>query len=96
MPGSKTETWGRFCDGFSSDFIVFCWFHYYSSWPNYCKGIQDRLGNRAACDPDVIFFQIMMQFFKMTMTPFTQLELFRHGLKSMKVNFDNFSNQHNH
>jgi hypothetical protein len=27
--------------------------------------------------------------------PFTQLELFSHGLTSMKVNFSNFPGQHN-
>jgi hypothetical protein len=27
---------------------------------------------------------------------FTQLELFSHGLKSMKVNFNIFPGQHNH
>jgi hypothetical protein len=30
------------------------------------------------------------------MTPFTQLELFSRGWKSMKVNFNIFSGQHNH
>jgi hypothetical protein len=28
--------------------------------------------------------------------PLTQLELFSHGLKSMKVNFNMFPGQHNH
>jgi hypothetical protein len=28
--------------------------------------------------------------------PFTQLELFSHGLKSMKVGFNTFRGQHNH
>jgi hypothetical protein len=32
----------------------------------------------------------MMQFSRTTMLLFTQLELFRHGLKSMKVNFSIF------
>jgi hypothetical protein len=31
-----------------------------------------------------------MQFSKTTVSPFTQLELFSHGLKSMKVNFNIF------
>jgi hypothetical protein len=31
----------------------------------------------------------------MTMPPFTPLELFSHCLKSMKVNFNSFSGQHN-
>jgi hypothetical protein len=30
------------------------------------------------------------------MAPITQLELFSHGLKSMKVNFNIFPGQHNH
>jgi hypothetical protein len=34
-----------------------------------------------------------MQFTKKTMPPFTQLELFSHGFKSMKVNFNNFPDQ---
>jgi hypothetical protein len=29
-------------------------------------------------------------------SPFTQQELFSHGLKSMKVNFSIFPGQHNH
>ncbi|PNF24448.1 hypothetical protein B7P43_G09689 [Cryptotermes secundus] len=32
-----------------------------------------------------------MQFSKMTVSPFTQLELFSLGLKGMKVNFQHFS-----
>jgi hypothetical protein len=27
---------GRFCDVFDSNIEVFCWTHYYPSWPNYC------------------------------------------------------------
>jgi hypothetical protein len=38
----------------------------------------------------------MVQFSRMTMPPFTQLELFSDGLKSMKVNFNIFPGQHNH
>jgi hypothetical protein len=37
-----------------------------------------------------------MQFSKMTMHPFTQLELLSHGLKSMKVNFNIFPGQYNY
>jgi hypothetical protein len=32
----------------------------------------------------------------MTVPPFTQLELFMHGLKSMKANFNIFPDQHTH
>jgi hypothetical protein len=24
--------------------IVFCWYHYYPSWPNYCKGVRGQVG----------------------------------------------------
>jgi hypothetical protein len=38
----------------------------------------------------------MKQFSKSIMRPFTQLELFTHGLKSMKVNFNIIPGQHSH
>jgi hypothetical protein len=41
------------------------------------------------------YFRTTVQFSKMTMSEFTQLELFSHGLKSMKVNII-FPGQHNH
>jgi hypothetical protein len=40
------------------------------------------------------YLRTAMQFSKTTMRPFTQLELFSHGLKSMKVNFKIFPGQH--
>jgi hypothetical protein len=42
------------------------------------------------------YFRTTMQFSKTTMPPFTQLELFIHGLRNMKVNFNIFPGQHNH
>jgi hypothetical protein len=42
------------------------------------------------------YIQKMMQFSKTTVPPFTQLELFGYGLKSMKGNFNIFPGQHNH
>jgi hypothetical protein len=33
---------------------------------------------------------------KMTMPPFTQMELFSHGLQGMKVDCNIFPGQHNH
>jgi hypothetical protein len=42
------------------------------------------------------YFRTMMHFSKTTMSPLTQLELFSHGLKSVKTNFNIFSGQHNH
>jgi hypothetical protein len=65
-------------------FIVFCWSHYYLSCPNYCKGVCGQVGKSGASQN----FQTTMQFSKMTMSPFTQLDLFGHGLKSIKVNFN--------
>jgi hypothetical protein len=32
MPGSNSETRGRFCNGLDSNIVVFCWSLYYSSW----------------------------------------------------------------
>jgi hypothetical protein len=42
------------------------------------------------------YFRKTIQFSKMTMSPFTQVKLFIHDLKSMKVNFNMFLGQHNH
>jgi hypothetical protein len=42
------------------------------------------------------YFLTTMHFSKTTMTPFSQLELFTHGLKSMKVKFNILPGQHNH
>jgi hypothetical protein len=41
-------------------------------------------------------FQKKGAVFQDEMTPFTHLELFSHGLKSMKVNLNIFPGQHNH
>jgi hypothetical protein len=43
MPGSNSETRGRFCDCLDSN-IVFCWSHYYPSWLKYCKGVRGQVG----------------------------------------------------
>jgi hypothetical protein len=37
-----------------------------------------------------------MQFSKTTVPPFTQLELFSHGLTCIEVNFNTFPGQHSH
>jgi hypothetical protein len=37
-----------------------------------------------------------MQFSKMMVHPFTQPELFSHGLKNVKMNFNIFPGQHSH
>jgi hypothetical protein len=41
MPGSNSETWGRFCNGLGSNIVVLCWFHYYPA-----REYVDRLGNQ--------------------------------------------------
>jgi hypothetical protein len=38
MPGSKSETRERFCDGSS-----YSWSHYYPSWPNYIKRVYGQV-----------------------------------------------------
>jgi hypothetical protein len=44
--GTNSETRGKFCGGLGSNIMVFVWSHYYPSWPNYCKGYVERLGNQ--------------------------------------------------
>jgi hypothetical protein len=44
---------------------------------------------------DQVHPMIQTLFLKLIMPPFTQLELFSHGLKSMTVNFSIFSGQQN-
>jgi hypothetical protein len=94
MPSSKSETQGSFCDGSDSYIMV-----QYSVGPIItlhgritAREYMDRLGNQV---PPVIQ-TFLMQFFKMIMSPLTQLKLFSDGLKSMKVNFDIFPGQDNH
>jgi hypothetical protein len=41
------------------------------------------------------YFRTMAHFYKTTIHPFTQLELFSYDLKSMKVNFNILLGQHN-
>jgi hypothetical protein len=53
----------------------------------------EKLGNQVRPMIQTLF---SMQFSKTTMPPFTQLELFSHGLKSMMMNFNIFPGQQNH
>jgi hypothetical protein len=43
-----------------------------------------------------MLFQNKYAVFLVDSTPFTQLELFSHGLKNMKVKFNVFPGRHNH
>jgi hypothetical protein len=86
---SKSETRGMFCDDLDSNIMVQCFvgpiitLHGQLTAREYV----DRLGNQV---------HPMIQLSKMTMPPFTQQELFNHGLKSIKANFKIFPGQHNH
>jgi hypothetical protein len=53
-----------------------------------------RLGNQV--HPMIETFLNNSAVFQDNNAPFTELELFSHGLKSMKVNFNIFPGQHNH
>jgi hypothetical protein len=55
----------------------------------------DRLGNQMHPMTQTLFPN-NSAVSKMTVLPLTQLELFSRGLKSMKMNFNIFSGQHNH
>jgi hypothetical protein len=97
VPGSNSETRGRFCDGLGSNIVV-----EYSVGPiitlhgqNTEREYVDRLGNQV--HPIIqTLFPNSDTVSKTTVPPFTQLELFSHGLKSMKANFNIFPGQHNH
>jgi hypothetical protein len=86
-----------FCDGLGSNIVV-----QYSVSPFItlhgritAREYVDRFGNQV--HPMIqTLFRTTMQFSKTTKPPFTQLELFSHGLESMKVNFNIFPGQHNH
>jgi hypothetical protein len=95
MPVSNSETRERFSHGFGSNIVV-----QYSVGPIItlhgritAREYVDRLGNQAHPMIQTLF---PTQFSKTTMPPFTQLELFGHGLKRMKVNLNIFPAQHKH
>jgi hypothetical protein len=84
------------CEGLSSIIKVCCWSRYYSSWPNYCKGVCGKAGRVIRHTPwSKCCFRTMMQCSKNTMPPFIRLQLFSHALKSMRVNLCIFLGQHN-
>jgi hypothetical protein len=82
----KVKHGGRFYDGLDSDILVtaFCLSHFYSSWPNYCKGLPGEVEQSGAShDPDVIS-EKRCSFPERNAPTFTQLELFSHGLKTRR------------
>jgi hypothetical protein len=98
MPGSNSETRVRFYDDFGINIVVqysvrtIISFHSRITAREYVG----RLGNQVY----PMFLQTLFlnndADFQDNSAPFTQLELFSHGLKSMKVNFNIFLGQHNH
>jgi hypothetical protein len=98
MPGSNSESRWRFCDGLGSNIVVL-----YPVGPIItlhgriaAREYVDRLGNQVHPMIQTLFPNNDALFKKKTMSPFKQLELFSHGLKSMKVNFNIFPGLHNH
>jgi hypothetical protein len=97
MPGSNSETQGRFCDGLRSNIVV-----QYSVGPSItlhgritAREYVDRFGNHVHPMIQTLFHNDDAVS-KTTIPPFTQLELFSHGLKFMKANFSIIPGQHNH
>jgi hypothetical protein len=97
MCGYNSETRGRFCEGLGNTIVV-----QYSVRPIItlhgritAREYVDRLGNQR--HPTIqTLFPNNDAVSQESNTPFIQLELFSHGLKSMKVNFNIFPDQHNH
>jgi hypothetical protein len=81
----------RFCVGLGRNIVAICWSHYWSSWPNYCKGV----GSQATPIIQTLFSK-NNAVFQDNNVPFTQLELFSPGSKNTEVNFTTFPVQHNH
>jgi hypothetical protein len=96
MPGSDSETrgGGRFCDGLDRNIVLFCWSHYYTYGRITAREYVDKLGNQV--HPMIQTFPNNDAVFQDDNAPFTRLELFSHGLKSMKVNFNIYPDQHHH
>jgi hypothetical protein len=97
MPGFSSETRGRFCDRLARNIVV----QYSVGSIITLRGRitarknMDRLGNQV--HPMIqTLFPNNDTVFQDEVPPFTQLELFSHGLKSMKVNFNIFPGQNSH
>jgi hypothetical protein len=97
MPDSNSETWGRFCDGLGSNIMV-----QHSVGPIItlhgritAREYMDRLGNQV--HPMI---QMLLSNSDTVLQddniPIHTAELFSHGLKCMKVNFNIFPGQHSH
>jgi hypothetical protein len=97
MPGSHSETLGRFCDGLGSNIMV-----QYSVGPIITlhgrltvRKYVDRLGNQV--HPMIqTLFPNKDAVSQDDNDPIHHLELFSYSLKSIKVNFKIFPGQHNH
>jgi hypothetical protein len=73
---------------------VFCWSRYHHSWPNYCKGYVDRLGNQVHPMIQTLFPNNAV--FQDDSVPIHTAWTVHLGFKSMKANFNVFPGQHNH
>jgi hypothetical protein len=100
MPGSvpRSETRGRFCDGLGSNIMV-----QYAVGPIItlhgrisARKYMDRLGNQVHPTIQTLFLNNDAVSQDDYGPPFTQLELFSHGFKSMKVTFNIFPGERNH
>jgi hypothetical protein len=94
MSGSNSETRGRFCDGLRSNIMI-----HYSVGPIitlHGRIIAMEYVGKQVHPMIQTLFPNNDAVFQEDNASFTQLELFRHGLKSMKVNFNIFPGQHNH
>jgi hypothetical protein len=97
MPGSNSEARWTFCDGLGSNIVV-----QYSARPVItlhglitAREYVDRLGNQVHPMIQTLFPNNDAAL-QDDNAQFTQLELFSHGLRSMKVNFNIFSGQLDH
>jgi hypothetical protein len=95
MPGSKSEIRGKFCNDLGSSIVV--QFLLFPLLPFMTELLQGSMwtGRVISCFPwSRRYFRTMMQFSKMTMSPFTHLEQYSHDSKSMKVNLNIFAGKH--
>jgi hypothetical protein len=89
MPGFNSETWGRFCDRLGYSIVV-----QYSVGP--IDTLRGRIAARELGNQIQTLFPNNDALFQDDNASFTQMKLFNHGLKNIKVNFNIFPGQHNH
>jgi hypothetical protein len=94
MPGSNSATWVRFCGGLGSNIVavgpIITLLGRITA-----RDYVGRLGNQVHPMIQTLFPKNDVVF-QDDNAPSHTAELFAHGLKSMKANFDIFPGQHNH